>query len=198
MTQNDPLDRRSQLTRELGRTGIQVFPVGLGGMQLSMGKPPPEDAAIDVIYSALDAGVNFIDTANVYCGNDHDIGHNERLIEKALRLRRATNYTIVATKGGVDRKQRKVDASPAFLRSSCIESLRALNRDEIILYQLHSPDDNVPIEDSIGEMSRLKQEGKVIHLGLCNVTIAELRCAQNTERIECVQNRCNPINAEDY
>jgi aryl-alcohol dehydrogenase-like predicted oxidoreductase len=186
------------LYRELGGTGISLFPVGLGAMPLSMQGRPNEAHALAVIDAALDAGMNFIDTANVYCASDDDIGHNERLIQKALRMRGATKAVVVATKGGVDRRQRRVDASPKFIRDSCIESLRALERETITLYQLHSPDQNVPFEDSVGELSQLQQEGKVVHVGLCNVTVAQLRRAQKIVRIESVQNACSPFNAAEY
>jgi aryl-alcohol dehydrogenase-like predicted oxidoreductase len=184
--------------RELGRTGIWVFPVGLGAMPLSMAGRPTEARALAVIHAAVDAGMNFIDTANVYCADDKDIGHNERLIQKALKLDGMTGAVTVATKGGVNRRQRKVDARPKFLRDSCIKSLRALKREAITLYQLHSPDDEVPLEDSVGELSRLKEEGKILHVGLCNVTVADLRRAQKIARIESVQNGCNPFEAGDY
>jgi len=186
------------MDRELGRTGISVFPIGLGAMPLSLKGRPRQDRALEVIFAALDAGMNFIDTANVYCASDTEIGHNERLIQKALKVRRGTKLITVATKGGVDRRQGRVDASPRFLRKSCIESLRALKCETLTLYQLHAPDETIPLEDSVGEMLRLKTEGKILHVGLCNVTIAELRRAQKITRIESVQNECNPVNPEDY
>ena len=184
--------------RELGRTGIWLFPVGLGAMPLSLRGRPERSEALAVIHAAVDAGINFIDTANVYCLDDTDIGHNERLIQEALSLRGVTALITVATKGGVDKRQRKVNASPMFLRESCISSLRALERDNITLYQLHSPDDKVPFEDSIGELSRLRDEGKILYVGLCNVTVAELKRAQEIVRIESVQNSCHPFGAEAY
>jgi aryl-alcohol dehydrogenase-like predicted oxidoreductase len=184
--------------RELGRTGLPIFPIGLGAMQLSMNNPPDEEDAMEVVRTALEAGMNFIDTANVYCTDHSGVGHNERLIAKALKLFGASQSVIVATKGGVDRARRKIDATPQFLRASCIDSLRALECEAITLYQLHSPDDQVPLEESLGELSRLKEEGKIIHIGICNVTLREFECARRSARIESVQNRCNPVNAEDY
>jgi aryl-alcohol dehydrogenase-like predicted oxidoreductase len=184
--------------RELGCTGIRLFPVGLGAMPLSMRDRPVRSDALAVIDAAVDAGINFIDTANVYCLDENDIGHNEQLIQEALRLRGVTKLITVATKGGVDKRQRKVDASPGFLRESCINSLRVLEREAITLYQLHSPDDDIPFEDSIGELSRLREEGRILHIGLCNVTVAELKRAQEIVRIESVQNRCHPFSAEAY
>jgi aryl-alcohol dehydrogenase-like predicted oxidoreductase len=184
--------------RELGRTGLAQFPVGLGAMPLSMRGRPDEEHALNVLYAAFDAGMNFIDTANAYCLGADDIGHNERLIQKALKAAGKINAVTIATKGGVDRRQGKVDSSPAYLRESCINSLINLERDSITLYQLHSPDDNVPFADSIGELSRLKEEGKIEHIGLCNVSLAQLHAAQAIVRIESVQNACNPANSADY
>jgi aryl-alcohol dehydrogenase-like predicted oxidoreductase len=167
-------------------------------MSLSMPGRPTRARALSVIRIAIDSGINFIDTANVYCKDDGDIGHNERLIQSALRSSKMTNVVTVATKGGVDKRRRTIDASPKFLRESCIQSLRALKREAITLYQLHSPDEKVPLEDSVGELSMLKQEGKILHVGLCNVTIAELRRAQKIVPIESVQNACHPFNAGEY
>ena len=185
-------------TRKLGNTGTDLFPVGLGAMQLSMNDPPDEDLAIAVIRAALDAGTNFIDTANVYFSRPGDVGHNERLVAKALSLLGKGGSVVVATKGGVDGHHRRIDGSPAFLRASCIESLRALECEAIHLYQLHAPDDDVPIEESIGELARLQEEGKILHIGVSNMSLGELARALATTRIESVQNRCNPFEADDY
>lgn len=184
--------------RELGRTGLPLFPVGLGAMALSMHGRPEEEPALSVLYAAFAANMNFIDTANAYCLGGSDIGHNERLIQKALKAAGKVGSVTVATKGGVDRRQGKVDASPAYLRESCINSLRTLERDTVTLYQLHAPDDSIPFADSVGELARLKDEGKIQHVGLCNVDLAQLNAAQAIVRIESVQNACNPANPADY
>ena len=183
--------------RALGRTGLNVFPVGLGAMALSMpDAAQADDAPAAVIRAAIDAGVTFIDTANVYCPGNA-IGANERLIGDTLRAL-AIRDVVIATKGGVDRGRRKVDGSPAFLRASCIASLCALGCEAITLYQLHAPDDAVPLEDSIGELARMQAEGKIVHIGLCNATADELVRALRTARIETLQNACNPWQADDY
>lgn len=174
-----------------------MFPVGLGAMPLSMGDRPDEPPALATLHAAFDAGIDFIDTANVYCASDEEIGHNERLIAKALSSWSGGNVTVAA-KGGVDRRMRRVDASPRFLRQSCVDSLRALGCDTIFLYQLHAPDAEIPFEDSIGELARLQEEGKIAHIGLCNVSIAHFHAAQKIARIESVQNACNPLDPEDY
>jgi len=81
--------------------------------------------------------------------------------------------------------------SPAWLRQSCEKSLRDLNTDSIFLYQLHAPDPDVPLSDSVGELVRLKAEGKIQHIGLSNVTVEQIQCALSITDIMSVQNRCN-------
>jgi len=187
-------------TRELGRTGIKVFPIGLGGMPISIQNRPDEAQALSVIEASLNAGVTFIDTADVYCMDDSDIGHNERLIAKALKANGKTGSITVATKGGLKRPggDWTRDASPKHLRSACEASLKALDTDCIALYQLHAPDPEIPLEDSVGEMKKLQVEGKILHLGLSNVDLKELELAETVARIESIQNRCSPFDREDY
>lgn len=188
------------MLRELGRTGIKVFPVGLGAMPLSIHDHPDETQALEVLKAAFDAGMDFVDTANVYCPDNNDIGHNERLIQKALEKNGKAKSVVVATKGGLDRSGPAwpVDGRPEFLRESCEKSLKALKRGTITLYQLHAPDPKVRFEDSLGELARLKEEGKIQHVGLSNVSVAQLNAAQRIVRIESVQNRCNPFTPDDY
>lgn len=183
--------------RELGRTGLKFFPVGLGGMPMSVAGRPDEAQSLATLKAALDAGVDFIDTANVYCLDDSDIGHNERLIAKAVKGRKDV---LIATKGGLARPGGAWtnDARPEFLRESCEKSLKALGVERIGLYQLHAPDSKVPLEDSMGELRRLKDEGKVAHVGVSNFDEDELARALKVVRVESVQNRCNPFDAEDY
>ncbi len=184
--------------REIGRTGKSVFPIGLGGMPLSIQNRPSEAEAIRVIHASLEAGVDFIDTANVYCLDDSDIGHNEALIAKAIK--QAKRPVFVATKGGLRRPKGDWtnDARPEFLRLSCEQSLRALGVDRIFLYQLHAPDPKIIFTDSVGALAALKTEGKIEHIGLSNVTIEQLRAALKVVRIESVQNRINPFDGRDY
>lgn len=184
--------------RALGRTGLQVFPVGLGAMQLSMAGRPDEETAMAVIQAACEAGIGLIDTANVYCTSDDEIGHNERLVHKALAAAGMVDRVIVATKGGVDRPRRRVNGQPDFLRQSCIASLRALGRDTITLYQLHAPDPDVPLAESLGALVRLQEEGKIAHIGVCNVDAVELQAAMQVARIETVQNVCHPARPQGY
>src|ERR671911_2979066 len=124
--------------RSLGPGAPRVTAVGYGGMHLSIQDRPPEDQGIRVIHAALDAGVTLIDTADVYCLDDKDLGHNERLIAAALRSWGGKrDEVIVATKGGLTRPggRWETDARPEQLRAACERSLRALGTGCIDLYQ---------------------------------------------------------------
>ena len=179
--------------RQLDNTSIEVFAIGLGGMPLSLDGRPDETQALSVIDAFVDGGGNFIDTANVYCVDDSDVGHNEKLIAKALSKRDGSNNIIVTTKGGLRRPKGTwtVDASPAWLRESCEKSLKDLDIDSIFLYQLHAPDPDIPLADSIGELARLKGEGKIQHIGLSNVTVEHIQLSLSITNNMSVQNKCN-------
>jgi aryl-alcohol dehydrogenase-like predicted oxidoreductase len=179
--------------RQLDNTNIEVYAIGLGAMPLSLDGRPDEAQALGVIGAFVEGGGNFIDSANVYCVDDSDVGHNEKLIAKALSKLEESNNIIVGTKGGLRRPKGAwtVDASPAWLRESCEKSLRDLGIDTIYLYQLHAPDPDVPLTDSVGELVRLKAEGKIQHIGLSNVTVEHIQLALSITDIISVQNRCN-------
>jgi len=139
--------------RALGPGAPAVSVVGYGGMHLSIDGRPSESQGIRVLHAALDAGVTLIDTADVYCLDQHDIGHNERLIAAALAAWSGPrDHVIVATKGGVVRPggRWESDARPVQLRAACERSLRALGTERIDLYQLHAPDPRVPLAESVG------------------------------------------------
>jgi aryl-alcohol dehydrogenase-like predicted oxidoreductase len=178
----------------LGRTRRRVTRIGLGGMPLSIQGRPDWEEAKAVVRRAVELGVNFIDTADVYCLDDSDVGHNERLIGEALREAGAGDEVLVATKGGLARPEGRWenDASPAQLRRACEASLGALGVERIDLYQLHAPDPRVRFEDSVGELARLYEEGKVRAVGLSNVSLMQLRAAEALVPITSVQNRYNP------
>jgi aryl-alcohol dehydrogenase-like predicted oxidoreductase len=180
-------------TRPLGSSGLTVSAVGLGGMYLSINDRPSEDDAVRTIHAALDAGITLIDTADVYCLDHRDIGHNERLIARALREKPTANV-VVATKGGLERPNGAWtrNARPAHLRQACERSLKALGTACIDLYQLHAPDPAVPFADSVGELAKLRAEGKIAHLALSNVSVREIDEALSIVPIVSVQNRWNP------
>jgi len=176
-----------------------VFPVGLGAMPLSIQDRPAEGDAIRVLNAAWEAGVELVDTANVYCLDDEDIGHNERLIRKALAQRPASSVRVT-TKGGMRRPggRWEVDASPEHLRRSCERSLQDLGVETIFLYQLHAPDPGVPFHESVGALAGLRDEGKIQHIGVSNVSREQVLEALSVTRIETVQNKANPFWKKDY
>lgn len=182
--------------RSLGPGAPLVSAVGYGGMHLSIQERPPEEQGIRVIHAALDAGVTFIDTADVYCLDERDIGHNERLVAEALRRRPGDRErAIVGTKGGVTRPRGRweTDGSPRHLQEACERSLRALNVERIDLYQLHAPDPDVPFADSVGALADLQRQGKIRWVGLSNVSVAQIREAESIVTVTTVQNRLNPF-----
>jgi aryl-alcohol dehydrogenase-like predicted oxidoreductase len=184
------------LSRPLGPAAPTVSAVGYGGMHLSIEGRPPEAQSIRVIHAALDAGMTLIDTADVYCLDDSDLGHNERLIAAALASWRGRRESVViATKGGLTRPHGRWERNgrPAHLRQACERSLHALGADRIDLYQLHAPDPAVPFEDSVGALADLAREGKIRWVGLSNVSVQQIRTAEAIVSISTVQNRLNPF-----
>jgi aryl-alcohol dehydrogenase-like predicted oxidoreductase len=184
-------------TRALGTSGLTVSAVGLGCMYLSIRDRPNEDDAVRTLHAAIEAGMTLLDTADAYCLDQRDIGHNERLIARALRERPSASV-VVATKGGLERPNGAWtrNARPAHLRAACEASLKALGRERIDVYQLHAPDRAVPFADSIGELAHLQTQGKIAHVGLSNVTVKEIEEARAIVPIVSVQNRWNPLDRE--
>jgi aryl-alcohol dehydrogenase-like predicted oxidoreductase len=175
-------------TRKLG--DADVFPIGLGGMPMSLSSRPPEEQSIRTIHAALDAGVNFIDTADAYSADASDFGHNERLIAKALDGRR--DGVIIATKGGHTRTADgdwEKDGRPEYIKRACEASLKALDTDRIDLYQYHRPDPNVPYAETIGAFKELQDEGKVRWVGISNADTAQIEEARSIVEIVSVQNQ---------
>ena len=182
--------------RSLGPGAPRVTAVGYGGMHLSIQDRPPEDQGIRVIHAALDAGVTLIDTADVYCQDEADLGHNERLIAAALRTWGGKRDEVtVATKGGLTRPAGRweTDGRPAHLRTACERSLQALGIECIDLYQLHAPDPRVPLADSVGALADLQREGKIRWVGLSNVSVPQIWEATSIVPVTTVQNRLNPF-----
>jgi aryl-alcohol dehydrogenase-like predicted oxidoreductase len=169
--------------------GTDIFPIGLGAMPMSLSGRPPEERSIRTIHAALDAGVNLIDTADAYAMDHTDVGHNERLIAKALRGRR--DGVIVATKGGHTRNGQawELDGRPEHLKAACDASLRALETDRIDLYQYHRPDPDVPYAESIGAIKELQDEGKVRWAGISNANVEQIELARSIADVVAVQNQ---------
>jgi aryl-alcohol dehydrogenase-like predicted oxidoreductase len=177
--------------------GIEVSAIGLGAMPMSLEGRPDEARSVRTIHAALDAGVTLIDTADAYCVNLDETGHNERLIAKALASWSGDPDTVlVATKGG---HYRPGDGSwqrngrPEYLRKACDASLTALDVDAIGLYQLHRPDPKVAYEDSVGALKELQDEGKVRLTGISNADPAQIRLSMGIlNDLASVQNEFSP------
>ena len=164
--------------------------IGLGCMRLSTATDRDRERAIEVIHTALDAGAILLDTADSYCFDDTETGHNERLIGEALRTWRGDlDSVVVATKGGLRRPGGRwvPDGRVRHLREACEASLIALGIDTIDLYQLHTVDPRTPIETSVRALSALQQEGLIRTIGLCNVTVGQIEAARRIAGISAVQ-----------
>jgi aryl-alcohol dehydrogenase-like predicted oxidoreductase len=165
-------------------------------MPLSIADRPAEEQGIEVIHAALDAGMALIDTADVYCLDQNDIGHNERLIARALDSWSGDrDSVIVATKAGMKRPDGRWerDGRPEHIKQACDRSLEALGVERIDLYQFHAPDPDVPFADSVGAFAELRDAGKVRWVGLSNVSVDQIREAQEIVPVQSVQNRLNPF-----
>jgi aryl-alcohol dehydrogenase-like predicted oxidoreductase len=165
-------------------------------MPLSLRDRPDEATGIAVLHAVLDAGVTLLDTADVYCLDHKDIGHNERLVAKALKTWSGDRSSVVvATKGGMTRPNGgwEHDGRPAHLKQACVKSLKALGVDCIDLYQLHTPDPSVDFADSVGALAELQEQGKIRWIGLSNVSVAQIEEARAIGTVVSVQNRLSPF-----
>ena len=174
--------------RALGRTGVSVSPLCLGAMMFGAWGNPDHDESIAVIHAALDAGINFIDTADVYSG-----GESEAIVAKALQGRR--DDVVLATKVyaamGNDPNMR--GSSRRWIIRECEESLQRLQTDYIDLYQIHRPDPDIDIDETLGALTDLVHQGKVRYLGSSTFPASAIVEAQwvaerrNRERFVCEQ-----------
>lgn len=172
-------------TRTLGRSGLEVSALGLGCMGMSQSYGSGDEAeSVATIHRALELGVTFLDTADVY--GPHT---NEELVGRALAGRR--DEVVLATKFGIVRDPggplRGVRGDPSYVRECCEASLRRLGTDVIDLYYQHRADPDVPIEDTVGAMAELVAAGKVRHLGLSEVAPDTLGRAAATHPIAALQ-----------
>jgi aryl-alcohol dehydrogenase-like predicted oxidoreductase len=170
--------------RSLGSSGIEVSAIGLGCMSLSGVYGTSDDnAGIAVIHEALDRGITFLDSSDMY-----GFGHNEELVGKAIKGRRSE--VVLATKfGNLGGRGGKIaDGRPEYVMSACEASLKRLGVDVIDLYYQHRIDPTVPIEDTVGAMSKLVAQGKVRALGLSEARPATIRRARAVHKIAAVQN----------
>jgi aryl-alcohol dehydrogenase-like predicted oxidoreductase len=170
---------------------LTVYRMGFGAMRITgpgvWGDPPDRETAKAAVRPAVELGVNFIDTADAY-----GPAVSESLIAETLYP--YPDELVIATKGGLVRPgpgRWEPDGRPGHLREACEGSLRRLKLDEILLYQFHRPDPKVPVAESVGALAELKAEGKIRHIGVSNVSEAQLREAQQVTPVVSVQNRYN-------
>jgi aryl-alcohol dehydrogenase-like predicted oxidoreductase len=170
---------------------LTVNRLGFGAMRITgdgiWGQPADRDEAKAVLRRAIELGVNFIDTADSYGPNV-----SEELISETLYP--YPDDLVIATKGGLERTgpgRWPTNGRPEHLIQACEGSLRRLKVEQIALYQFHRPDPAVPLEDSIGALVTLKEQGKIRHVGLSNVTEEQVRRAQRLTPIVSIQNRYN-------
>jgi len=170
---------------------LTVNRMGFGAMRITgpgiWGEPPSRDQAITTLRRVVELGVSFIDTADSY-GPEV----SETLIAEALHP--YPDDLVIATKGGLIRpgpNRWEADGRPEHLREACEGSLRRLRLEQIPLYQFHRPDPAVPLAESLGAIAELKNEGKIRHVGISNVSESQLRAAQRIVPIVSIQNRYN-------
>ena len=165
-------------------------PLAMGCMRLSTEPDRDDAAAITVLHAALDAGVTLFDTADAYCWNDAERGHNERLIARALHTWLGDRSIVsVATKGGMTRPDGRwvPDGRAKHLSAACEASCRALDVQRLDLYQLHAPDPRVPFTTSVRALAALKRAGLIDRIGLSNVTVGQIEEARRIVDIDAIQ-----------
>jgi aryl-alcohol dehydrogenase-like predicted oxidoreductase len=188
--------------RQRTLAGRQVSAIGLGAMPLSMNndkETPSQEDAIATVHAALDAGITFIDTADIYAPAWNEMGHNERIVAEALRTWSGDASEIfVTTKGGITRSEGEVwgrDGSATYLRLAVERSLENLGVDTIDLYQYHRPDRWVIYADVMTTLATLQQEGLVRAVGISNASVEEIEIAQQVlgdGNLASVQNEFSP------
>jgi len=181
-------------TRTLGKSGIKVSTIGLGLMSMSgiYGNANDEES-IRVIHHALDKGITHLDSADMY-----GWGHNETLLGRALKGRR--QGVIVATKFGQTKDaagKQGVDGRPEYVQQACEASLKRLGIDVIDVYYQHRVDPNVPIEETVGAMKKLIDQGKVRAIALSEAAPATIRRAHKAHPIAAVQNEYSLLYRKD-
>ncbi|HEX5829729.1 MAG TPA: aldo/keto reductase [Gemmatimonadaceae bacterium] len=176
-------------TRRIG--SLEVSVVGLGCN--NFGGRLDADATAAVVHAALDAGIDFLDTADIY-----GKGLSEEYVGRAIRDRR--DDVVLATKFGKPMDERRRGGRPAYVRQACDDSLRRLGVERIDLYQMHEPDPDVPIGETLGALQELVREGKVREIGCSNFSAAQLReadaAARGGPRVVSVQNEYSLLHRE--
>lgn len=176
--------------------GTEVGAVGLSAKHLSVEGRPDEAQALRTLHAALDAGVTLVDTGHAYGLGADEAGHNEALVAKALaQWSGNADDVLVATKGGRSRGEDGswvTDGRPERLRQECEASLTALGRSWLGLYQLHRPDPQVPLAESVGALRELQDAGKIGLIGVCHVNVEEIDEARGVVDLASVGNELSP------
>ena len=184
--------------RQLGASGLQPTSIGLGLMSLSgLYGESSDDNGVAVIRHAIERGINFLDSADMY-----GWGHNETLLGRALRELKGgrRDEVIVSTKFGQTKLAtggNGVDGSPEYVHAACAASLKRLGIDTIDLYYVHRIDPKVPIEDTVGAMARLVEQGKVRTIGLCEANPATIRRAHKVHPLSALQTEYSLLYREE-
>jgi aryl-alcohol dehydrogenase-like predicted oxidoreductase len=180
--------------RRMGKNGPEVTAIGLGCMSLSGVYGPSDDAAgVSLVQQAIDLGVDFLDSSDMY-----GWGQNEQLLGRALKGRR--DKVVLASKFGQTQNpggQNGVDGRPEYVQQACEASLKRLGVDVIDVYFQHRVDPAVPVEDTVGAMARLVEQGKVRHLGLCEATPQRVAAAHKVHPIAAVQSEFSLLYREE-
>jgi aryl-alcohol dehydrogenase-like predicted oxidoreductase len=184
----------TQAKRRIGRDGPEVLPIGLGCMSLSGTYGTSDDkVGEELIRRAVELGVDHFDSSDMY-----GWGHNEELLGRALKGRH--DNVVIATKFGQTRQPggaNGVNGRPEYVQQACEASLKRLGIDTIALYYQHRVDPNVPVEDTVGAMARLVEQGKVRHLGLCEARPERIRRAHAVHPIAAVQSEFSLLYREE-
>lgn len=177
----------------LQKTDMQISALGLGTNAVgghNLYKNLNEETGKDFVRAALDNGITFIDTADVY-----GKGRSEELVGEVLKEYDRSRF-IIATKGGSDWRNGTKNNAPAYLRRALEESLERLQLDYVDFYYIHWPDGETPISEAVAELSQLKKEGKIKAIGVSNVSLEQLKEANSTDEISAVQLAYNMLNRE--
>ncbi|WP_046212558.1 aldo/keto reductase [Paenibacillus wulumuqiensis] len=176
----------------LGKSDLQVNPIGLGANAVGGHNLYPnldEEAGKDVVRTAIANGINFIDTAFIYGPK-----RSEELIGEVLKETGKRNEVVIATKGAhkfTEQGEVVFDNSPAFLRASVEGSLKRLQTDYIDLYYIHFPDEHTPKDEAVGELKKLKDEGKIRAIGVSNFSLEQLQTANKDGYVDVLQSEYN-------
>src|SRR5437867_3509767 len=184
-------DSATREQRRLGQGGPEVVAIGLGCMSLSGTYGTSDDnAAVPFLHRAIDLGVDFLDSSDAY-----GLGQNEELLGRALKGRR--DKVVLATKFGQDRRSGGVNGRPDYVQQACEASLKRLGVDVIDLYYQHRVDPAVPVEETVGAMSRLVEAGKVRFIGLCEARPERIRRGHAVHPLTAVQSEFSLLYREE-